>query len=110
MANIVNLTAHEVVIVQGDRQVTIKSAGPVARRESRQVAVGTVEVEGLEVTILRTVIGDTLNLPDPAPGVWYIVSRVLAEANRDREDLLVPECMVRDRSNNIVGCTAFGKM
>jgi hypothetical protein len=109
MASIVNLTSHDVVVVQGDRHVTIKSAG-VARRESHQVKVGTVEVEGMEVTILRTVIGDTLNLPAPAPDTFYVVSRVLAQANPDRDDLLVPESLLRDRSGSIIGCTKFGRI
>ena len=109
MASIVNLTSHDVVVVQGDRRVTIKSAG-VARRESWQVPVGTVEVDGMEVTILRTVIGDTCNLPAPAPDTYYIVSRVLAQANPDREDLLIPESLVRDRTGAIIGCEKFGRI
>lgn len=43
------------------------------------------------------------NLPAPQPGVAYIVSRVVAEAARGRDDLFIVDDAVRDGEGRIVG-------
>lgn len=48
--------------------------------------------------------GEVDGLPAPRAGVTYIVSRVVAEAAREREDLLVPGGLVRDGSGRVLGC------
>lgn len=45
--------------------------------------------EGIEVAIYRD--PDTIRLPPYKEGVYYIVSRLVAEHNRDRPDLFFPD-------------------
>ncbi len=45
-----------------------------------------------------------------AEPVFFIVSRVVAEAMRDRGDLLIPDDAIRDEKGRIVGCRALARV
>ena len=85
---IINLTPHPVTVLDGPHEGTYPSAG-IAR------------VDGLPH-------GPIVGLPDPAEGVRYVVSVLVAEAvivaNGRRNDIFVPGDQVRDESGRIVGC------
>lgn len=55
--------------------------------------------------------GEVENLPDPHPGVYFIVSALVANAARaqGRTDLFVPTRMVRNESGQIVGCLGLAR-
>ena len=59
------------------------------------------------VSITETTFGKTTDLPEKVEGVYLIVSRMILEANKDRDDLLVPNELVRDETGNIVGCKSL---
>ena len=48
-----------------------------------------------------------IGLPDPKPGTYYIVSKMLAQASPEREDLILPGTVVRNGSGDVVGCIDF---
>lgn len=48
------------------------------------------------------------NLPDPQPGLWFVVALVVALANPARTDLLVPDEAVRNLDGSMIGCRALG--
>lgn len=56
------------------------------------------------------VTGPCMGLPTRREGVWLIVSRMVAEANPDREDLLFPDRLIRDATGQVTGCAALGSI
>ena len=98
-----NLTPHDVNIVEGGKVIkTFKSEGLVRCTQSTEI-VG--EVEGINIT--STVFGDVEGLPAETEGTYYIVSRLVLNACRSRNDLLVPNELVRDDKGNIIGCQSL---
>lgn len=57
--------------------------------------------------VARPTMGQTTGLPDPVDGVYYVVSALVADANRDRRDLLSPGELVRDDAGKVVGAKGF---
>ena len=53
---------------------------------------------------------EIVNLPEPNPGTYYIVSKMLAQACPEREDLIFPGTLVYDAEDNVVGCIDFSRV
>ena len=49
-------------------------------------------------------------LPDAKPGTYYIVSKILAQACPEREDLIFPGTLVYDAEDNVGGCIDFSRV
>ena len=103
---LVNLTPHAVNIVLEDGALNIVPSGVVARCSQSDVNVGTIDVDGIAVPLTETSFGDVVDLPAPAPDTLYIVSRLVATA-ANRDDLVVPNGIVRDDNGNIIGCKSL---
>jgi len=101
---VVNLTEHVVYVYQNGRVfLEIPPSGQVAKCK-----VEEVEVERLSnVPIVKSQYGEVEGLPEPRKDVLYIVSFPVANAKKDRKDLIVPTRLVRDKEGNIIGCRAF---
>lgn len=84
---ILNLTGHDVnvngKIIPSEGHDKIVRLAPLDFLYSFEIE------DGLEVAIYRP--PDTMRLPEYKKGTYYIVSRVVAEYNRDRPDLLFPD-------------------
>lgn len=108
---LINLTPHPVRIYVGDTVVVDQRPdGPMARcAETRQDA-GTVTVNGHEIPVSVVGFGEVENLPDPQPGVLYVVSRATAEAVPDRDDVVYPDGQVRDADGRIIGCRGLARV
>ena len=105
---LVNLTPHDVTILNDKNEpiTTFKSQGVVRlKTTSRQVA--TIEIEGYQVPVNQTVFGDVQGLPQETKGFKYIVSQLVKSALPDRNDLLVPDGIIRDDKGVIIGCKSF---
>jgi len=96
--NIINLTPHTVNVVNR----SIVSTG-LARCTSKSKTVG--EIDG--INIVASEFGDVTGLPSAVDGTWLVVSRLVAAACPDRQDLLVPADLVRDDEGRVVGCKAL---
>lgn len=107
---LVNLTPHEVMIVDddGNVKVTITPSGVVARARQTDEIVGEVMVDGQAVTLVESVFGEVEDLPEPTEGVAYIVSFITVSAarahGRPTGDLLTTSGPVRDAEGRIIGC------
>lgn len=55
----------------------------------------------LPLTLMR--YGAAEGLPDPVPGVVYLVSQLVVNACLDRRDLVFPAGLVRDAEGTIIG-------
>lgn len=107
---IINLTPHELAVYADDTvAVTIPPSGTVARVAMSREQAGALQLGIVNVPIYTTVLGAVEGLPDPQPGVTYVVSRVVLDAARDRDDLVVPDDLVRDGAGRVVGCRAFAR-
>jgi hypothetical protein len=84
---LINLTPHDVVIRQDDQDIIIPRSGKVAR--VRETERRSETVEGVDITDIS--YDKTVNLPDPQENTVYIVSVIVAFANRDRRDLVFPD-------------------
>lgn len=102
MIKIVNLTPHTITLCGRE----IPSAG-VARCQTSVEQVG--EIDGIRIN--RRTFGEVEGLPEPAPGVVYIVSALVAQAVAStRNDCLIVDETVRNEAGQIVGCNALGKI
>lgn len=59
--------------------------------------------------VVDVVFGTAETLPPPVDGVWFLTSRPVAMASRDRTDLLVPHLPVRDLDGSTLGCRALAR-
>ena len=93
----VNLTPHAVVVVGGP---TLPPSGSVARCSSASVPAG----EHAGVALSRVSFGAVEGLPDPEPGVVFVVSGLVRSAVPGRSDVASPGDLVRDAAGAVVGC------
>ena len=103
-----NATPHAVMIYGENNEVlkTFEPTGVVPRCTVTRKQIG--EIDGIPLN--TSVFGQVEGLPDPEEGVVWIVSRVVAEAAKERGDLLVTDDAVRDDQGRIIGCRALAKV
>ena len=82
----------------GEKKI-IEPSGTIARVGSERRFKG--RIKGID--FYTSNFGEVKDLPDREPGVFYIVSRMVAEAVPDREDLVAPSELIRDDEGNIIG-------
>ena len=101
---IVNMTPHTVNMVSetGEKIADYISEGEIRlTQETKQI--GTIN----GVPLTKTTFGDVQGLPEEKEGIFYIVSRLVMTACSSRNDLLVPNDIVRDDEGKIIGCKSF---
>lgn len=103
---IINLTPHTVTVLRGDTAIEYPPSGAVARCATQRTVIGSLN----GIPINQTEFGEVSGLPEPAPGVYYIVSALVAQALPQRDDLLIPDDVVRDEAGRIIGCRAFARV
>jgi hypothetical protein len=107
---LVNLTAHSIAIWDGDEVVVeVGPSGLTARCAEDRRPGDPITVGGHEVAVASVGFGEVVGLPDPVPGVGYVVSRAVAEAVPGRADVFYPDIPVRDEQGRIVGCRALAR-
>ena len=115
MPNILNLTPHDVTL----GGLTFPSAG-LARVATTEEVVDTIYLDcpihvedghcgcdGLELPIIRQVLGAVTGLPDYEDGTTLVVSRMVAAEMPGRPDLMCPARLARDEQGRVTGCQAL---
>lgn len=104
-----NYTPHQVLtFVAPDGTSTPLPQRGVARcREVHEPDGFFDEAGALPRTVIRYT--DVTGLPDPEPGVVYVVSQVTVAALPDRADLTFPAGLQRDEHGTITGFTLLGR-
>lgn len=105
---LVNLTPHPVDIVIDGAVLTLQPLSPAARIDIHKEQVAMFPLREGSVPVFRVSNGLTIDLPGAQPGVTYVVSRMVADANPDRADLVFPLDLIRDENGHIIGCGSFG--
>jgi hypothetical protein len=115
IANLVNLTPHEVTIVGEDGGVLLRipPSGLIARVREEQTPAGEVTVlpggpltGGVEVPLIRRTWGPIEGLPEPQFRTLFITSSLVAQAAwaMGRRDVVAPGELVRDAEGRVIGC------
>ena len=105
---LVNMTPHPIDFfdANGDIYLTIPSSG-IARVIFHRNYVGKIDGIPVKETEYREVYG----LPEPQPGIYYIVSMLVAVAVKGtRDDCLTVDATIRDDDGNSIGCRSLGKV
>ena len=100
---IVNLTQHEVK--EAESGLCFSPSGLVARVETE---CSNVEKIG-GIQMYSRSFGQVIDLPEPQLDTLYIVSALVFEAAKNRQDLLAPGELVRDEKGRPIGCKGFVK-
>lgn len=110
MDQIINLTPHDVTILDNDSNEVARfpSQGCV-RLASKIEQLTTIETDTIEVPVTITTYGRAENLPPQKAGIWLIVSQVVVQALWERPDLLFPNELIRDERGRVVGCQSLGR-
>lgn len=104
---IINLTPHALNLLVDGKEIVVPPSGTVARAATIRQQVGTINVDGVDVPVNKTVFGDIDGLPDPQPDTIYVVSMLVAQAVPDRDDVFIVDDTVRDDQGRIVGAKAL---
>ncbi len=106
---ITNLTPHAITVLGGPAPLVLPA--PVAGTPIPRVAVppatpdpDATAATGVPVTRAPASGGTVVDLPDPTPGVWLVVSLVVRAAAPGRRDLLSPGALVRGPDGQPTGC------
>ncbi|WP_416976976.1 hypothetical protein [Streptomyces sp. T028] len=110
--HLVNLTPHPIRLVTDTGTLLTElppSPTPARRTESTTPQPSLITPENITVPVVRLAFGPVEHLPPPAPGTAYVVSRPVADAHPDRDDLLVPAHLIRDADGNTTACRALAR-
>ena len=83
--NIVNLTAHEVKIVNIEGEIiTIPPSGKVAKVDVEYQKINEVN----KIPVYKIIYKNIEGLPEPKENTYYIVSAIVKNAIPEREDVV----------------------
>jgi hypothetical protein len=108
---VINLTPHDIHIYYKDELIcTFPISYIVARCQKSTEIRGYVKIGlGKYVQITKTTYSVVDGLPEPKPGVLYIVSKLVAEKYRDtRTDLVITNGHIRLEGGEVKGCSSLG--
>ena len=104
--NIINLTPHEVNIMNaGGDVINIPSTGR-ARMKTTTKIVGEINGIPIEEVIHHSPYG----LPEEKENTIFIVSRIVAENLTERRDLFITHDSIRDELGRITGCNKLAQI
>lgn len=110
---IVNLTPHALNFIGGDGKIilTVEPSGALARVTAKTVTTGSVEIGvGVCIPVTGTDYGEVIGLPAPRKNTIFVVSSLVAQRCRDRDDVFIPNESVRDEKGRIIGCRSLGRV
>jgi hypothetical protein len=99
----INLTEHEIKVVNGESVITFPPSGIVARISTNPVKIS----EDNGISLFKTEYGETTGLPDKKDNFYYIVSALVRNGNKTRLDLVSPSSLLRDKNGVVIGCKGF---
>lgn len=105
MINFINLTPHNITVIQGEEKRTIEASGDIARISVETKIVG--ELDGIPVSTQS--YGEIEGLPAPQADTIYIVSGLVRSAVKGRPDVVAPNtgAAIRNEKGHIIGVPGF---
>lgn len=106
---IINLTPHSITIVdENNTPILVLPKADVPARVSCSIVATGETINGIPVT--ANSYSDIENLPAPAEDTVYVVSSIVANRCKDRNDVFVPNESVRNDAGIIIGCRSLGRV
>ena len=113
MANnvkVVNCTPHDVNLITENGSITFPRSGIIPRLTEQQNKINSVIVNGIEIDIMSKSFLEPEGLPEPKENTIFIVSALVAGAVKNRDDLVIPNDIIRDDKGNIIGCRNLARI
>jgi len=113
MANnvkVVNCTPHDVNLITENGSITFPRSGIIPRLTEQQNKINSVNNNGIEIDIMSKSFLEPEGLPEPKENTIFIVSALVAGAVKNRDDLVIPNDIIRDDKGNIIGCRNLAKI
>lgn len=104
-----NLTPHRTLTYLGSAEPVVLGSEGVARCAEITAASGWWD-EGHVLPRVVVSYGAVTGLPDPEPGVIYVVSQLVVAQLPERDDLAFPFGLVRDDKGDIIGFSALATL
>lgn len=113
--NTVNLTPHEINIVDNDGKalLSVAPSGVIGRADEVRTNLDTLSLLGVEVPCTEMDFMAANSLPDPVKGTVFIVSVLTAQAARRSgrtSDIYFPTDLMRDDRGRIVGARSLAQL
>jgi|LakMenE01Jun11ns_1017448.scaffolds.fasta_scaffold9535796_2 hypothetical protein len=105
--SIVNLTPHDITVISEGKSLVFPKVLKTARVSSKTEFLTNFDTPEMSIPLTQVVFGELEGLPEPIEGVFFIVSRIVREAAKDRTDLLVPQGLIRDENGQPIGCESL---
>lgn len=104
---LLNYTPHRELVYrpEGGEPIVLPQMGNVRLKEIYSPA-GELP-NGFPLVLLS--YGEPMGLPNPEPGVVYVVSQLVVNACLQRSDLVFPAGLVRDGQGSIIGFTLLAR-
>lgn len=109
MVELVNLTNHDVTVLDdnNDEIIDIPPSGDVARCKTDTKYKTSITYQASKLPLTKTRMNEVLNLPEPEDGKIYIVSLIVAAVASDRDDLVIPDELVKNDDGYVIGCRSL---
>ncbi|MCP4665230.1 MAG: hypothetical protein GY849_02600 [Deltaproteobacteria bacterium] len=103
--NLINLTPHPINVVdkQGENILSLPKCEVAPRLKQTSKVIGNIN----NIPITKTFFGEVENLPEKKEETFLIVSRLIMIACTDRDDLVVPNEIVRNKEGQIIACKSL---
>lgn len=104
--DLVNLTTHNVVIINpatNKEILSIPTTNSVARVCLNRKQINVLQFHNVSIPIFISNWGKVNDLPEQKEDTFYIVSSLVADANQNRSDLLVPDQPVYQAGVGLIG-------
>lgn len=102
----VNLTPHTINFITNGIKIAIEPSDEIARVTCTSKIVDIIN----EIPVTENEYGEVTGLPDPEEGTIYIVSSLVAQRCKDRNDVFIPSDSIRDEKGRIIGCKSLGRV
>jgi len=108
--NVINCTPHDVNLITESGVIVFKKSGIIPRLSEQQEKISSIDINGTEIDIVKKSFLEPEGLPEPRQNTLYIVSALVAGACKNRDDLVVPNDIIRDEEGRIIGCKNLAKI
>ena len=105
--NIINCTPHPIQLLDENNNLVLTLPKGEVIPRLNQSTKKVSEINGIAIT--ETVFGEIQDIPEEKADTILIVSRLVLSACKDRNDLVVPNELVRNSEGNIVGCKSLAR-
>lgn len=107
---VVNCTPHDVNLITEKGNITFPRSGIIPRLTESQKKINSVNSNGIEIDIMEKSFLEPEGLPEPQENTIFIVSALVAGAIKNRDDLVIPNDIVRDEAGRIIGCKNLARI